>query len=784
MGTSGLESDDVTSFQRVGGSHLKNKPPLNAIPMKHAIVTTIVVLFASQTFVGDAQADPPPEPPFPIQRVPAPLFDDPLWHGAADPTVIWNPTKGEWWVYYTQRRAALKNPKGVDWCHGSAIGIAASRDGSKWRYEGICTGDEGLGEPMKQNCSWWAPCVMYHDGQFHLFVACVNGVYTEWTGKRTVKHFTSQDGKTWKYQMTLPLSSDNCIDPCIYRIGEKWLVWYKDEQHGSKTYAAESPDLKRWKVIGPVITDVPHEAPLVWRWKGAYWMIVDAWAKGLRIYRSADGIADWRYNSTILLAPGKRTKDGVQGAHPYVLEQEDRPIVFYHVHHAKGRKTVLQAAELETDSAGKVICDRDKYAAQVAPPMSLESSQVNVLMADRAKRSGMRNVTVWGKPEGRAWVENWQRPENSFQWLVEAAEAGRYEVSVLAEGSAQAEAEIVSEGGTCHIPLAQGLGQAHPARTAARPQGAKHNHSAAAEARQREAQVAGTDQPCRPRRHSSPHRATPRLKQWLRDAKYGIMFQWGGWGYPQHGPKKPWPKMIDDFDVDAFARMADDTGAGYVIWSVTWCSYHFPAPIKAIDRITPGHTSQRDLVGDLADALAKRNIKLLLYYHEGHAENDWWPKNWDYADTERKEKFVNNFCDVMTEVGQRYGKKISGWFLDDGMLFYPAPFERITRALKAGNPDRLVSYNSWILPRLTEFQEVYMGEGFEGSAATPVGGDGIFPTGPQKGLFAHGMFILDGPDWGINHPETKINQPRFSADGAAGLVQRASAEDRHSASIC
>ena len=274
------------------------------------------------------------------------------------------------------------------------------------------------------------------------------------------------------------------------------------------------------------------------------------------------------------------------------------------------------------------------------------------------------------------------------------------------------------------------------------------------------------------------HRRVVQLRastQWLRDAKYGLMFQWGGWGYPQHGPKKPWPKMIDDFDVEAFARMAEEAGAGYVIWSATWCTYHFPAPIKAIDRIAPGHTSQRDLVGDLADALARRNIKLMLYYHEGHPDKDWWPKNWDYADTDRKEKFVNNLCDVMTEVGQRYGKQVSGWFLDDAMLYYPAPFERITKALKAGNPDRLVSYNSWVLPRLTEFQEVWMGEGFRGSDTTPLGGDGIFPSRPQKGLFAQGMFVLDGPGWGINHPETKINKPCLSPEQAAELVSKASA---------
>lgn len=130
---------------------------------------------------------------------------------------------------------------------------------------------------------------------------------------------------------------------------------------------------------------------------------------------------------------------------------------------------------------------------------------------------------------------------------------------------------------------------------------------------------------------------------------------------------------------------------------------------------------------------------------------------------------------MLTEVGQHYGPKVAGWFLDDGMLFYPAPFERITKALKAGNPDRLVSYNSWVLPRLTEFQEVYMGEGFHGRDATPLDSDGIFPAGPQKGLFAQGMFVLDGPDWGINHPDTKINKPCLTPRRAVELVQKASA---------
>ena len=60
-------------------------------------------------------------PTIDIARAPAPLFDDPQWHGATDPFVIWNPVKGLWYLYYTQRRATLEDVHGVDWVHGSAI---------------------------------------------------------------------------------------------------------------------------------------------------------------------------------------------------------------------------------------------------------------------------------------------------------------------------------------------------------------------------------------------------------------------------------------------------------------------------------------------------------------------------------------------------------------------------------------------------------------------------------------------------------------------------------------
>jgi hypothetical protein len=40
----------------------------------------------------------------------AALFHDPVHDGATDPTVIRHRGTGEWWMFYTQRRASVSEP--------------------------------------------------------------------------------------------------------------------------------------------------------------------------------------------------------------------------------------------------------------------------------------------------------------------------------------------------------------------------------------------------------------------------------------------------------------------------------------------------------------------------------------------------------------------------------------------------------------------------------------------------------------------------------------------------
>jgi hypothetical protein len=277
---------------------------------------------------------------------------------------------------------------------------------------------------------------------------------------------------------------------------------------------------------------------------------------------------------------------------------------------------------------------------------------------------------------------------------------------------------------------------------------------------------------------------------WLSQSNYGLMFQMGPWGYPATGPKKSLENFSADFDVPKFVSMVRATGANYVIWSMSWWTYQICAPIQAVDAILGNgdRTSTRDLIGEIAAALHHDGIRFMLYYHTGHDSHlaynstDWWQAQQFPAEefTERgtgdRSVFFNNWIAVITEAGNRYGTQLDGWFFDDAMVYYPAPFERLGEAAKAGNPSRLVCYNPWIIVRNTDFQDVWMGEGNHGESqfgSTASGGNGIFTDGPMKGLLQQAMFTME-QDWGVYSQNQAINTSITSSQ-AIHWVKSASA---------
>jgi hypothetical protein len=202
---------------------------------------------------------------------------------------------------------------------------------------------------------------------------------------------------------------------------------------------------------------------------------------------------------------------------------------------------------------------------------------------------------------------------------------------------------------------------------------------------------------------------------------------------------------------------------------------YFPAPLASLDRLLPGRTAPRDLVADLAGALGRRGIRLMLYYHIGAVSDPAWLKASGFWETDTRRIF-GSWTAIVREAGERYGDTLAGWWFDDGSINYyyrSAPWEQLTRAAKAGNPRRLVAYNPWELPSPTEFQDYCCGEGFGDPGVgglVKAGGDGRYTAGTHQGLQACATLIAEG-DWVHTRKDTDVGPPRWNAAQMAGILR-------------
>jgi len=342
---------------------------------------------------------------------PAPLYRDPVFDGAADPSLIWSDAERAWWIFYTNRRANAPDAQdGVRWCHGTDIGIASSADGGlTWTYRGTAKGLEF--EPGRN--TFWAPCLVEHGRTFHMFLAYVRGVPADWSGERHIIHYTSRNLFDWKFEAIVPLSSDRVIDAFVMaKRSGGWRMWYKDEDNGSHIYAADSEDLFRWTDALPVVTNAAQEGAAVFWWKGSHWMLVDRW-KGMGVLRS-DDLSHWTEQpAPILGVPGTRPDDADIGRHGEVVVQGGEATLFYFTHpfgpknHTQPGKhrSSLQAARLELRD-GVLICDRNKpFPLALKPPSGFRPAvPAASSIAFESSDAKLNAAFAWAKAQAMDYV--------------------------------------------------------------------------------------------------------------------------------------------------------------------------------------------------------------------------------------------------------------------------------------------------------------------------------------------------------------------------------------------
>ena len=213
---------------------------------------------------------------------------------------------------------------------------------------------------------------------------------------------------------------------------------------------------------------------------------------------------------------------------------------------------------------------------------------------------------------------------------------------------------------------------------------------------------------------------------WMAKAKYGIFLHYQYrilLGYsintkPQFpGPSQMtaegWNRFVDGFDVNGFAAQMAEAKVGWVIFCLDDHYFAWPcAPNKTFSKFTgyaPGEKcSRRDLIRDLAQALAAKNVKLICYFaglngymkepkvsagllDESGGRGEFNNRKPPSAEC-RKRRLA-----VLKEYADRYRDQIAGWWFDgieaDSYKTPPDDWWAINAIVHAANPNAVIAFS-------------------------------------------------------------------------------------------
>ena len=271
----------------------------------------------------------------------------------------------------------------------------------------------------------------------------------------------------------------------------------------------------------------------------------------------------------------------------------------------------------------------------------------------------------------------------------------------------------------------------------------------------------------------------PDRAAWMRTARWGVMTHfladWRARADKEPASVEHWNDLIDHFDVDGLAEQLKSVGAGWYLISIGQNSGYYLSPNATYDKLTriaPSKLSHRDLVADLATALAKRGIRLMVYLPSGAPGGDRVAREalkWENG-PHRNAEFQRNWEAIISEWSQRWEKNVSGWWFDG--CYWPnqmyrtddAPnFSSFAAAARAGNADSAVAFNPGVVYRtlsITPHEDYLAGEIDKPELWTPK----RHADGKADGAQIHVLSYL-GATWGQG-------APRFAAADAIVFAKK------------
>jgi hypothetical protein len=149
-------------------------------------------------------------------------------------------------------------------------------------------------------------------------------------------------------------------------------------------------------------------------------------------------------------------------------------------------------------------------------------------------------------------------------------------------------------------------------------------------------------------------------------------------------------RIVDAFDLDGYIRQFDETGADWLIFTMCQGTGYLSTKNEYLDRIEPGYTPRRDLLGELGRAIHARGKHLIVYIPGAHTPADPTVKRLLRSGTEGYTERHNAF---IREYSLKMGRLCDGWWFDSCSPQSREAWLAELEACRAGNPDSAVAFS-------------------------------------------------------------------------------------------
>lgn len=203
---------------------------------------------------------------------------------------------------------------------------------------------------------------------------------------------------------------------------------------------------------------------------------------------------------------------------------------------------------------------------------------------------------------------------------------------------------------------------------------------------------------------------------WMAEGLFGMMVHFipSPAGETDEAKTQDLNRIVNGFDLERFMGWFEDIGADWLIFTLGQNTCYYNCSNSVLDKIAPGHTSDRDLVTELATrvkALGKHFIAYLPGDFDIAANKKLRPL-FNMSD-EIRGCFQKPYQDFMQAFSDHLGILADGWWIDGVCLpeDKQVDWDGFFASLRHGNPDTIIAPSPGpVFMPMTDKQDYIAGE--------------------------------------------------------------------------